>query len=121
MKLLQNRFDNAVDVREYVMIPEANDAKAKLFDFCGSRFVSRDSFSVLSTVEFDHQSRFERCEIGDVPANRDLSSKFVAIETPPAQMPPKQLFRFGFVSTEPSRYTQRRTPSPFPLPNGERV
>lgn len=120
-KLLQNCFHNAVNVREYVMIPEANDAKAEFFELPGSGFVAAGLLRVLSSVEFDDQPGFKRREIGDVAADRDLSPELVTIQPATAQMFPQQLFCFSPIAPKFARQTQRRTPSPYPLPHGERV
>jgi hypothetical protein len=123
MKLLQNRFYNAVDIRQYVMIPEADDAKSESFDFCGSLFVSDDPFGVLPAIQLDNQARLKRGKISDITSDRDLSSKFVTLQSASAQMFPEQLLCLGFVSAKLARESdcQLRTPSPCPLPHGERV
>lgn len=116
---MQNRFHNAVDVRDYVMIPEANDSKSKFFEFRGSLFVSDNLLGVLPAIQLNDQSRFERGKIGNVSADCDLSSEFISIEPASAQMFPKQFFCFGFVPAKFARDLQRSTPSPYPLPQGE--
>jgi hypothetical protein len=39
---------------------------------------------VLSAVEFDHQSQFEACEVGEVRTDRVLATKAKAEQTPAA-------------------------------------
>ena len=50
---------------------------------------------VLSAVEFDHQPRFDACEIGEVRANRVLASELVAVEPVISQVSPQQSLCVG--------------------------
>ena len=120
---MQNRFHNAVDIREYIVIPKPNNTKSKSFEFGRPVGVFDKHFGMLPAVKFNNQFRFKGSKVGNIPADRHLPPKFVTVESAPTQMFPKKLFSFGFVSAKLARTlnTQRRTPSPYPLPRGERV
>ncbi len=115
---MQHRFHYAVDVLEYVMIPEANDPKTKPFECSRSRFIFGNSLGVLPAIQFDDQPRLKRSEVSHIPTDRDLPPEFISVEPTPAQVLPKQLLCLGFVPAKFSRHTQAEPPHPALSPMG---
>jgi hypothetical protein len=78
-KLSQNFLENAVRIREHVIVPESEKAIAGAFEPVITLRVSR-VLSVLPAVDFDDQPMIVTDEIDDVVPDRHLSSKFEPVE-----------------------------------------
>jgi hypothetical protein len=56
-----------------------------------------NAIEVLATIDFDDEAVLDRREIGDVRANRSLTPKLVARQSPIPQRHPQPMFGIGGV------------------------
>jgi hypothetical protein len=64
--------DDAFQIAQYVVVPEADDAPALRFEITGSGFVIGSALVMLSAINLDDQL-FGACgEIRDIRPDRDL-------------------------------------------------
>jgi len=111
-----DRLQHAVEIAEYLVVPEADDLETL-------RFKKNGAFSVglramLSAVDLHDQSRVEAEEVGDEAVERHLPAKFRAIKLPTAQPRPQQRLRICGVSAQAARADRLmpfRHARPFPL------
>ena len=95
MQSLQNRFERAIQVFEYLVIPETHHDEARTFQdgcACGIRF---GPLRVLATIQFDGKHSLQTSEIEDVVAKGMLTPEFTTIELPCPQPLPKPAFGIG--------------------------
>jgi hypothetical protein len=81
------RFENAVDVLQHVMIPEAEDQIPHRFQRPGPCHVAF-AFVVLPTVHFNNEMSVLTTEVDDELTERCLPSKFQSLEPPVAHAKP---------------------------------
>ncbi|MBB4047541.1 hypothetical protein GGR45_001052 [Sphingomonas zeae] len=65
-------MDDAFQIAQDVVVPEADDAPALRFEVAGSGFVIGSAFVMLSAINLDDQLFRPGGEIRDVRADRDL-------------------------------------------------
>jgi len=124
-KLLADRFQNPIGILQHVVVPEAQNEVAVPLDDLGPRSVA--DWVMLAAVQFDCETRAPAGAVRDVAIDLELADEFCAFQTPVADIVPKAFLRFGLVAAKASRdrgqalSSQRRTPSPNPLPLGERA
>lgn len=120
-QLLADGLKDALGVFQDVVVSEAEDAVAEVFDRCGS--VPVDILIVLAAVEFDHEMRVAAGEVGDVLSNRELADELGVFELATAEVVPETLLGVGGCATEFTRnrrqafFRQRCSPSPQPSPH----
>jgi len=120
-----DHFEHAVGVGKHVVVPEAQHAVAERFNHFGSRCVS--FAPMLTSIQLDSEARIATGEICDVRADRDLTDEFGTFELARSEVTPKALLGIRAVSAELPRNSRQaltrhgRTPSPNPLPAGERA
>ena len=124
-ELLADLFEDGLGAPEHIVVPEPQDAVAvTLDDFCSGGVPLG---VVLTTVQFDREARGAAGEVGDVAVDLELTNELLAFEAARAEMVPEAFLGFRLVAAEPSRDrskapdSHRRTPSPNPLPHGERA
>ena len=116
-------FEDAFDVFDDLVVPEAEDCVAGRFDLSRASGVS-DAVSMLPAVEFDHQPCFDAGEVGDIGADQELAAEFCVFDLPGAQALPQDPFDFGCIPAQSPGYRRQSllqcwNPSPNPLPMGE--
>ena len=90
-----NRMCHAIGIAQHLVIPEANDAIAFRLDQSRARGVF--SFTMLSTVDLDHQSCAMTGKVGGVAPKGHLPPKMLVGEIL-ANQPPESCFRVGGLS-----------------------
>jgi hypothetical protein len=124
-EFLADGFEDAVGVPEHVVVPEANHSVAVVFDECGPGRVAFDA--VLPAVQLDRQPGRSAGEVGHVIADLELADELLALELTDAEALPEARLRLSPVSAQSARDgrqafpSQLGTPSPNPLPHGERA
>lgn len=100
---LNRRFDNlqnAVEVFEHLMVPEADKSESLCLQPGGARGISFEC--VLSAVQLDNQPRLGAQEIRDIAAERNLTAKLRPGQLPVAQGLPEPGFGIGLVAAQGS-------------------
>lgn len=118
---------DAVDISQHVVIPEAHDDIAARRQVRGTLLVSLISRRVLPSVELDNEPRRLTTKIDDVIPDRRLPTEFQSVQTPVTQTKPQDSFCVGLLTPQTSCCinTPRHNPSPalaslgHPLPLGE--
>ena len=124
-EFLADCFEHAVGIGEHIIVPEAKDAIAVLLDDRGSRRIARHV--VLPAVQFDRQAGSSAGKVGDIGVDLELANELLALELSTAKVMPEALFRIRLVRPQLARDrsqafpSQLSTPSPNPLPAGERA
>src|SRR5215469_2400710 len=67
--------EHAVGVLEHIVVPEANDPPAVVFEPFSSPVISHSLRRVLSAIELDDERLIPTNEIGDEWPDRDLAAK----------------------------------------------
>ena len=86
-----DRFEDAFEVFDHVVVPEADNRVAIRLDPSRALPVGR-AFGMLAAVEFDDEPEFDAGKIGDVSADRELSSEFCAFDLARAEALPEFIF-----------------------------
>ena len=124
-QLLTDCFENSVQIGQNVIVPETQNAITISLDDGGSRSVAIRR--VLPPVQFDRQPCAAAGEVGDVGIDLELTDELLAFEPAAAEVGPEPLLDVGLVGAElagdrsQTLPSHRRTPSPNPLPAGERA
>jgi hypothetical protein len=97
-------LQHAVHVGDEVVVPEADDAKARRLEPMRARFVAENVsiLSMLRTIDFDHEPCGHACEVGDIGPNGHLPAKMCSMHWPMTQTSPQPGFGIGLVETKPS-------------------
>jgi len=117
-------LQHAFHVFEYVVVPEADDPVAETFDHGGAGRIMLDR--MLTAVQFDYQSGRPASEVGYISADWKLPDELGVLELAKSNMTPESLLGVGASPAQAARDAgmfllgQYRTPSPCPLPVGER-
>jgi hypothetical protein len=96
---LRNALQDTVGVREHVVVPEAQHAKALTFEDCRAALVFLDSRRVLATVELDDQTTLQTAEIHYVGTDRVLATELHTEKASIAEREPKATLRQRLVSS----------------------
>jgi hypothetical protein len=125
-QLVADGFENAFNVRQHFVVPEAEESIAECLDNFRARCV--DFRRMLSAIEFDREVRVAAGEVGDVRAYRKLPDEFGAFESTRTEVAPEPSLSMRAPAAQISRgackslFTQWRTPSSQPSPHwGEGV
>ena len=124
-KFLVDRFENAVGVGKHIAVPEAQYPIAVFLDNRGASSVAHGI--MLPPVQLDCQPWSAAREVGDIGVDLQLADELLAFEVAAAEVGPEPLFGVGLIDAEFARDrsqalpSQLSTPSPNPLPAGERV
>ena len=120
-----DRFEHAVRVGEHVIVPETKHPIAVFLDDCGPGCVAHGVMA--AAVELDRQPRSAAGEIGDVAVDLGLADELLASEPARAEPGPEAFFSVGLIGAQlagdrsEALSSQLSTPSPNPLPHGERA
>jgi hypothetical protein len=99
LKLFQNRFDDAVCVREHIVVPEPKHVPPLVFQPDCAHAISL-AVRMLAAVGFDDQAVPRAGEIDDERSDRKLPAKAVAAQSAVAQYRPKPTLGVGRISTQ---------------------
>jgi hypothetical protein len=91
----QDRFKDAIDVRQYVIVPEADDREAVTFETSRAYSILLYAFSMLTAVNLDDELRLETAEIDRIWRERHLPAKLRTDYASIAQFEPQQPFSVG--------------------------
>jgi len=106
-KRVRDHVKHAVDVRQYFVIPEAQDTEAAVFEIPGSSSVH---FGImLPAIGFYDQPCFGTQKIGDEHVDRHLSAKLRVGNLSVSQPLPEQ--PFGIRAVAPKRTRSSRSPA----------
>ena len=120
-QMLENRFQNAIEIARHVAVPEPDDGVSVDLDEASAFGIGLGRFGVLAPVQLNDEPGASASEIGDGGADRELSDEFAAVELAAAQARPKYALAIGHVATEfardrsqafPGHTRQPNTPSP---------
>src|SRR5215471_9033143 len=122
-----DRFKNAVDIAEHVVVPETQNKVAISLQICCSSRILSGEFGVLPTIKLKDQTSGLATEIHHIGFDQHLPSKLQPIEPAISQSEPQCAFSVGLIATESSGCANTRchNPSPalasrgHPLPSGE--
>ncbi len=123
--LVPDRLQHAVGVGEHVVVPEPQDTVAVILDDRRPRSVPLDA--VLPAVELDRQLSRAAGEVGDEIVDLELTDELLAFEPSAAEVVPQAALRLGLGCAQlagdrrQAVSSQLSTPSPNPLPAGERA
>ena len=123
-EFLPDRLKDSIGVREHIVVPEAQHPIAVFVDDGGSRRILGGL--VLSAVELDRQPGGAAGEVGDEIVDLELADELLAFKPAAAEVMPETRLSVGLVRSQLARDrrqalpAQLSTPSPNPLPLGER-
>ena len=89
---------NLVCVREHLIIPESKYAIAVRNEIRCSDFVVLRLIRVLTAIDLDDDSTFDRTEVGEVRTNRELTAELNVAQPPASKMTPENLFGWRLLS-----------------------
>jgi hypothetical protein len=100
---IDDSFQNSVHVSEHIAIPETQYQISARFEVgCPPRII-HPAFRMLSSIQFDDQSRRFAAEIDDVIADRHLPAELQSMQTSVAKPKPQRTFSVGLIAPQPSR------------------
>jgi hypothetical protein len=118
-------FEDRLGASQDIVGPEAQDAVAVVLDDVGAR---RIAFGfVLPSVQLDGEAGGAAGEVGDIAVDLELADEFLAFEAAGAEVVSEAFLGFRLIIPQAagdrsqSLSSHRRTPSPNPLPHGERA
>ena len=102
MQFLPNRFENTLDVFEYLIVPEPQHEKSRLLQKQSTCSIGLDVFRMLTAIQLDNESPFQANEIQDVVSERVLAPELAIAKLPSAKTTPEQALGFSRRSAQPS-------------------
>lgn len=87
-KRAADRFDDAFDVAEDVVVPEAQNTKTFAVEPVRAFDIFLRTVRMLSAINLDDEPSFKANEIDDEASDRRLAAEAMAIELPKAQVAP---------------------------------
>ena len=90
---------NFVSAREHLIIPESKYAIAARNEIRCSDFVVLRLIRVLTAIDLDDDSTFDRTEVGEVRTNRELTAELNVAQLPASKMTPESLFGWCLLSS----------------------
>ena len=124
-KFLPDRLQYAFGVGEHFVVPEAQYAIAVFLDYLRPRRIARRV--LLSTVQLDCQPGRAAGKVSDIGIDLQLADELLPFEPARPEVEPKTLFSIRLVGAQSACdrsqafLSQLSTPSPNPLPAGERA
>lgn len=122
--LFRDYRQNAVEILENLVVPEADHAVAVGFDDAGAVRVG-GAFGMLPSVQFNREAQASAREVGDEVADWKLPGELRALEPARAQVQPQALFSVGRIVAQVSREARKSlfrhcgAPIPNPFPQGK--
>ncbi len=116
---MQNRFENAVNVSENVVVPKPNDVIAPFLQNARAFGILGCALAMLAAVDLDDEFQIERDEVDDIIANRLLSFELDSFKPAATQSRPQQFLGVGRAPAERTGELSHRPP-PLTLPSPRR-
>lgn len=98
-KILADRLDNAFDVRQHIIVPEAQNTITLPEQESGSPFIFC-AVRMLATIDFDNQPCQPAAKIRDIRADRVLAAKMLMLQLMVPQPGPQLLFSFRHIAPQ---------------------
>jgi hypothetical protein len=127
LKALQNHLQNALGVREHIMVPEADYSVAVPLQPSSPGSVG--VFRMLTPVDLYNEAALPTAEVDDIGAKRPLAFELVTVEPPVPEFAPEALLGVRRILTKLNRMRadaavhvghdqviDQESPSPNPLP-----
>jgi hypothetical protein len=108
LELAHNDFQHAVEILDYVAVPEPNDPIAPLGQFGAPPFIGVPLFAMLTAIELDHKLSRGAGEVGDALADRMLAAKSPVRQVFPGRKPEDSL-DIGGVAAKLARHDGSRS------------
>jgi hypothetical protein len=86
---------HGIDLREHVVVPEAQDAEVPVVKPPSARCVLVPGLRVLAAVQFDDEPSLRACEVGDEWPNGVLAAEAQSMDLPATQPAPEQTLGIG--------------------------
>jgi len=102
-KKLVDRAKNLFNILKHLVIPETKNAIPLRIEIRRSNSILPRKLNVLSPVEFDDESSFDRAEVSEVRPDRMLTPEFEVLHPPASQVPPQDSFRVSLFATQSAR------------------
>lgn len=93
------RFEDSFEVLDHFAVPETDNGVAIGFEPCCASGIGR-AFDMLAAIEFDDELEFDAGKVGDVRADRELSSEFCAFDLAGAEALPEFAFHCRGVASQ---------------------
>jgi hypothetical protein len=93
---IQDHFDDAFDVVEYLVVPESEYSKSSALKMMCPCLVVLEIVGMLATICFYNEFSFQTNEIQDVVTVGVLSSEFASFQLAASQILPKVAFRVSW-------------------------
>jgi len=100
---LHQHLKHALDVRQYVIVPETQHAVALGLEVACACFVVILLIEVLASIQLHHQRPLAADEVDHVPIDFVLAAEFAAIQLAVPQAIPQHLLSVGHACTQPAR------------------
>jgi hypothetical protein len=100
-----NAFDDRVELGFHFSIRKSQDFEALFIQVSSSHIVvilAHVRICMLRAVDLNHERAFVTEKVGDEFPNRTLPAKLQPFDLPPAQLVPKQVFRWRLISPQHS-------------------
>ena len=107
-EMSENVVEHVFDFQQHLMIPIAENLKARLLKGLRSSFVVVDPFAVVSPVEFNDELGLHAGEVGDIAADRCLPTEFDPSERSTSNTTPKAAFGIRLSTPQSARLTRSR-------------
>ena len=97
-------INNAVDVLDDLIVPEAYHAKAVMLDHLGARLVSSDALisAMLPAIKFDDEFEAAGTEVSDIVGDWFLPDKFCVLDLPAPQPRPEFALDYRLILAQAS-------------------
>jgi len=114
VKLLNQRFENTLDIVQNIVIPETHDAVAESFKLFRAQAIFFDTGGMLAAVNLNDELRLGRDKVDYKARDRYLSLELVTREPPSAQTRPYQALGIRGISPKSSGTQIRHAVPPHP-------
>jgi len=116
--------EHGVRLRQHIVVPETRDAPTVAFEEASTYVIVSGVLDMLTSVELDHETSAQTCEIYEERPNRMLPAELEPGDAAISQVSPQQSFGIGLLPTKfarPRCCASPHSPHPSPLPKiGER-
>jgi hypothetical protein len=119
VKLLENGFENALEIAQNVVIPKTDDVISAFFQHRRTLAVRSRALHMLATVNLHNEFPIQCHEVDDESCKRNLPLEFDAIELTRPKSRPKKTLGVGGIRAE-SAGVLFQTLSPLTLPSPQR-
>jgi hypothetical protein len=100
---VQNFFEHAIEILQYLIVPEAQNEIATGFQIFSPAQILCKLISVLPTIKLDYELGIRTTEVDNETVQRHLPPKFPSVQSPIAEPEPKDAFGIRLVSSQAPR------------------